>query len=72
MSPIERKSIPLRSDRPAVAVFPSADNQAEEIVEALGIEETYRAVVLVLGGAADLDEALIPRLTQLFGRGIAR
>lgn len=72
MSPIERKSIPLRSDHPAVAVFPSADSQAEEVVKALGIEETYKAVVLVLGGAADLDEALIPRLTQLFGRGIAR
>ncbi len=72
MSPIERKSIPLRSDHPAVAVFPSADSQAEEIAKALGIEETYKAVILVLGGAADLDKALIPRLTQLFGRGIAR
>lgn len=72
MSPIEKKSIPLRSDHPAVAVFPSADSTAGEIVATLGVEEAYKAVVLVLGGADDLDKALIPRLTQLFGRGIAR
>ncbi len=72
MSSIEKKSIPLRRDHPAVAVLPSADSKAEEIVTALGVEKAYKAVILVLGGAADLDQKLIPRLTQLFGRGIAR
>jgi TRPM family ion channel/conflict system pore-forming effector with SLATT domain/uncharacterized protein DUF4231 len=72
MSSIEKKSIPLRRDHPAVAVFPSADSKAEEIVTALGVEKAYKAVILVLGSAADLDQKLIPRLTQLFGRGIAR
>src|SRR5262249_44366892 len=31
-----------------------------------------KAVVLILGGAAAIDSSVVPRLTQLFGRGIAR
>ena len=68
---IEKKAIPLPNRNEAVALFPAAHHSAAEIVAALGLKP-YKAVILVLGGAGSLDERLIPRLTQLFGRGIAR
>ncbi|MFL6276479.1 MAG: DUF4231 domain-containing protein [Blastocatellia bacterium] len=55
----------------AVAVSPPADAAAKEIVMALGLP-AYEAVIVALGGADSIDEKLLPRLTQLFGRGIAR
>ena len=67
-----RKELILFQNRnEALAVFPSAGAKAEDILAALHIQ-AYKSVILVLGGAAGLDEALAPRLTQLFSRGIAR
>jgi len=68
---IKKQSILFPNSNEAVAVFPSATNKAEDIVAALDIKP-YKAIILVLGGAASIDEKLIPRLAQLFGRGIAR
>ena len=68
---IKKQSILFPNGNEAVAVFPSAINKAEDIVAALDIKP-YKAMMLVLGGAASIDEKLIPRLAQLFGRGIAR
>lgn len=68
---IKKQSILFPNDNEAVAVFPSATTKAEDIVTALGVKP-YKAIILVLGGAAGIDEKLIPRLTQLFGRGTAR
>ncbi|HEX8142867.1 MAG TPA: DUF4231 domain-containing protein [Pyrinomonadaceae bacterium] len=68
---IKKQAILFRNQNQAVAVFPSAQDKAEEIVAALEIKP-YQAVILILGGASSIDESLIPRLTQLFGRGIAR
>jgi hypothetical protein len=70
-NPIKKQSILFPNDNEAVAVFPSAASNAEDIVRALDIKP-YKAIILVLGGAAGVDEKLIPRLTQLVGRGTAR
>lgn len=68
---IERKFITFQNNNKAVAVFPSANNKVEDIVKTLDIK-SYKAVLLIIGGADSLDEKVIPLLTQLFGRGIAR
>jgi hypothetical protein len=70
-SAIRKQSILFPNGNEAVAVFSSSTSKAEDIVNALDIKP-YKAVVLVLGGANGVDEKLLPRLTQLFGRGIAR
>ena len=44
---------------------------AEHILKALDIKQP-KALFLIVGGAAGLDESLKPRLVQFFGRGIAR
>ena len=68
---IEKKVILFPNRHQAVALFPAAHGSAEEVVAALGLKP-YKAIILILGGASTLDEHLIPRLAQLFGRGIAR
>ncbi|HKQ03960.1 MAG TPA: DUF4231 domain-containing protein [Blastocatellia bacterium] len=68
---MNKKNIRFSNHHEAAAVFPPADAAAKEIVMALGLP-AYEAVIVVLGGADSIDEKLLPRLTQLFGRGIAR
>jgi hypothetical protein len=68
---IEKKAIMFPNQNEAVALFPAAHCKAEELVTALDLKP-YKAVILILGGASNMDEKLIPRLTQLFGRGVAR
>ncbi len=71
MPDIKTQTIVFSHDQQAVAAFPAAGDTAEAIVSKLAIP-SYKAVILVLGGADALDEALKPRLTQLFGRGVAK
>lgn len=71
MPEIVKHAIHFSNNHSALAVLPTADNTVEEIIQALGISSP-KAVILVIGGADDLDEKLIPRLTQLYGRGIGR
>jgi SLOG in TRPM, prokaryote/SMODS and SLOG-associating 2TM effector domain 1/Protein of unknown function (DUF4231) len=68
---IQKQSILFANNNEAIAVSPSATSSAEDIVRALDIKP-YKAIVLVLGGAARVDQKLVPQLVQLFGRGIAR
>jgi len=68
---IDREPIAFENNRQAFAVFPPAGATGKEIVAALGIT-SYKAVLLVIGGAGSVDEKLKSRLTQLFGRGVAR
>lgn len=68
---IEKKTIDFENHNKAVAVSVAANTDAKAIVAALDIK-SCEAVILVLGGADSVDEKLIPRLTQLFGRGVAR
>ncbi|MEN3330974.1 MAG: hypothetical protein V7641_339 [Blastocatellia bacterium] len=70
-SAIDKKAILFPNRNEAVALFPAAHSKAAEMVAALDLKP-YKAIILILGGAGSMDEKLIPRLTQLFGRGIAR
>lgn len=64
-------ALALAGARPAVAVLPTPTDPAETILDALALPP-YQAVLVVLGGAGNLDKALWPRLVPLFGRGLAR
>ncbi len=55
----------------ALAVFPVPSDRATEVLATLALPP-HQAVLLLLGAADSLDAALVPRLTQFFGRGIAR
>ncbi|HJQ24259.1 MAG TPA: DUF4231 domain-containing protein [Blastocatellia bacterium] len=68
---LDKKSIRFSNRNEAVVVLPAADAEAKDVVAALGLPP-YEAVIVVSGGAGGLDEKLVPRLTQLFGRGVAR
>ena len=59
------------NNKRATAVFPKDDTSAGEILEALNLKP-HKTVILVIGGADNIEEKLAPRLIQLFGRGIAR
>src|SRR6185369_3002332 len=69
--PPTTKKIVFENNREAIAVLPSASSSAEEIAAALAIGAP-KTLVLIIGGADDLDEKVRDRLIQLFGRGIAR
>ena len=70
-STIPTDSITFENNRTAKAVFPSAGDKPGNIVDALNLAD-HKAVLLVIGGADNIADSLKPRLTQLFGRGIAR
>ncbi|HYO20917.1 MAG TPA: DUF4231 domain-containing protein [Flavisolibacter sp.] len=71
MSDISKQVIQFPNNRSAVVVSPDVNAKAADIIHALEIEQP-QAVVLSIGGAGDLDNKLLPRLTQLYGRGIAK
>jgi len=71
MSEITKQVISFSNNRSALAVIPTATSTAEEIKQVLNVPPP-QAVILSIGSADSLDEALIPRLTQLYGRGMAR
>lgn len=68
---IKKEFLDFSTKGRATAVFPAADTSAAEIVAALDLKK-YDAVILILGGAAGLEDKFKQRLIQLFGRGIAR
>jgi hypothetical protein len=68
---IKKQSIVFDNNNQAVVVIPSAKQNAGDISAALELPP-YKAVILVLGGADNIDEKITPKLSQLFGRGIAR
>ena len=64
-------TLDLGEGHQALAVFPTAADGAAGVLAALALPP-HQAVLLLLGAADGLDAALVPRLTQFFGRGIAR
>lgn len=64
------KEIPFPNGNRAQSVTVSADAPADVVISSLKIEKP-KALILVLGGAAGLDESLKPRLLALFSRSIA-
>ncbi|MDQ6608849.1 MAG: DUF4231 domain-containing protein [Bacteroidota bacterium] len=71
MSEIVKQSIRFPNNHSALAVLPTAETTMEEIMQTLDLPVS-KAIILIIGGADNLDENLLPRLTQLFGRGIAK
>ena len=51
-------------------VTPAAGTPAASVLKALEIGQP-KALIMIAGGAGGLDEALRPRLVELFSRGIA-
>ena len=58
-------------DRHSPAFWLSETDEIPALVPQLGLPD-YGAVLAVIGSAATLDPQLLPRLAQLFGRGVAR
>ena len=68
---IKKETIVLPNGKNATAIFPSAKDNAENIIDALALK-SYKVIILVLGGADNINTELVPKLIQLFGRGIAK
>jgi truncated hemoglobin YjbI len=68
---IRKELIRFPNNNVASAVFPLIEHHPDEIVAALNLRP-FKAVMLLIGGAANMDEKAKPMLAQLFARGIAR
>jgi hypothetical protein len=55
----------------ATSVHADAGTSSAQVLASLGLE-LARPVILLIGGANSLDDAIKPRLFQLLGRGVAR
>lgn len=67
----QTKTILFANGKQALAVVPAKTDSVQDIATALSLPAP-KAVIISIGGADNLDEALLPRLTQLYSRGIAR
>ncbi len=65
------KTILFPNGNRALLLAPPVGTNAADILHALGLGQP-KALILVVGGADDLDAAVQPRLVQLCSRGIAR
>ena len=68
---VRTESILFPNNKRATAVFPATDASTADILAPLNVRP-HKTVILIIGGANNIDEKLAPRLIQLFGRGIAR
>lgn len=57
--------------RTSLALWPGGADELPDLARQLGLPD-YDAVLAVIGSAGSLDPQLLPRLAQLFGRGVAR
>lgn len=65
-----KKEILFSNGNRAQLVAPPAGTPAASILKALDLGQA-KALIMLVGGAAGLEESLKPRLVQLFSRGIA-
>ena len=65
-----KKEILFSNGNRAQLVAPPAGTPAASILKALDLGQP-KALIMLVGGAAGLEESLKPRLVQLFSRGIA-
>ena len=65
------KEISFQNANQAKLITTTADAPTDEILNSLEIKPPG-ALILILGGAAGIDESLKPRLLALFSRSIAR
>ena len=71
MADIIKHVIRFPNQRTAFAVSATPDTAPDDLIAALELEPP-RALILSIGGAATLQEDVLPKLAQLYGRGIAR
>lgn len=69
---LEKKQVSLLSDRTAQIIHASPDTTGSDLVKELHLDSSPKALIMISGGAGQLDEKLKPRLKQLFSRGVAR
>jgi len=70
MPDLIQEPIKFSGNQKAVAVFSSSEDAAAEIQDKLNLAP-YNAIILVFGSADNIEEKIVPRLTQLCRRGIA-
>ena len=68
---IRKKDIKFPNGNRAQLVRPPSSTPAADILKKLGIEQP-EALIMIIGGADNVDESLNLLLIQLFSRGIAR
>src|SRR6187402_451846 len=68
---IPTESISFPKGRTALVLHPGAAGTVDDIASSLGLS-SYEAVILFIGGANGIEPAVVPLLTQLISRGIAR
>src|SRR5947208_4407994 len=68
---IQPQEIVFPNKNSAKLVAPSPGAPMARVIESLGISQP-KNLILLIGGADELDQKLTSRLTQLFSRGIAR
>lgn len=69
--PVEKRHLVFPNGNRATALFPSTENEISEIVDALENPD-YTAVLVIIGGADNTDQSLVPVLTTLFEHGVAK
>ncbi len=67
---IDTQRVSFPNGHEALIVTPSLDASPEAIVDALGIPRP-RAVILIVGGAAEMGDDAMEELGQLFAEGVA-
>ncbi|MCX5891126.1 MAG: hypothetical protein NTY36_17015 [Deltaproteobacteria bacterium] len=68
---MDKQEITFPNGHKAQLVAPPLGTPAADILKSLEIPAP-KALLLLIGGASSLDQALVPRLLQLFSRNIAR
>jgi len=68
---IPAESISFSKGRTALVLRPGENETVQDIAASLALP-AYHAVILFIGGANNIEPAVVPLLTQLVSRGIAR
>ncbi|HSU49384.1 MAG TPA: DUF4231 domain-containing protein [Segetibacter sp.] len=68
---LNKQTFDFPNGNQATAVFANSKTKAEDIISELQMAD-HKAVILIVGGADDLEQKSKDKLTQLFSRGIAR
>ena len=71
MSDINKQVIQFANNHSSVVAFSSVGAKAEDIIQSLEIASP-QAIILSIESADDIDKTIVPRLTQLYGGGIAK
>lgn len=71
VEPVKKKALLFSNGNKALALFPLSENKISTIIPALGLDN-YKAVIVISGGAGNMDQKLIVALSPLFEEGIAK